>query len=388
VIGKINITETLRTNGITEDGVWLRVSIPNSDEFGWVAADVVTSDGDIQALDVVDIEMPVLRPFQSLTISTPTEFERCDGTLPAGVLVQTPNVEQAVTLTINEQELHLAGTFFFRADEVLQLDVLEGYAEVKDTLIPAGAQLVDSDAVPAEVDALASLPLNNLERRVRIPQVLTADDITEQVAALRAEQIPPPVPTEVVVDPSGCIRETRRKVTLWAGPGDFYEAVNELDAGVEISPTRQTTDPNGGIWYQLDNSNWIRGALVNEKGECETPPTVARIEAPATNTLSLERCESENGPLRVGQQVKIQFRPQPFITWGEARDAVKIDPGKISVGDTTYRPEVTEPERLGTIDERYVRTFYIYWTATAGTYRIVGERLHYIPICSITVPVE
>ncbi len=392
VIEKINITKTLRANGITEDGLWLRVIIPNRDDFGWVSADVVTSDGNIRALDVVDLETPVLRPFESFELTNSSTFERCNGALAAGMLVQTPNVEQAVTLTINNTVLRLAGTFFLRvdsADAVLQLDVMEGFAEYEDTLIPAGARFEAGAAVPVNADTLAGLPLNNLPRRVRMPQVLTLDEITEQVAALRAgQEVRPPVEEVIAEDPNRCIRMTRRKVTLWAGPGDFYEAVNELDAGVEVYPTLQTNDPNGGIWYQLNNTNWIRGAFVSEKGACEAPPVVTRIEAPPTNTLSLETCESENGPLRVGQLVKIQFRPQPFITWGEARDAVRIDPGKISVGNSTYRPEATEPIRLGTVDERYIRTFYIYWTAKAGTYRIVGERLHYIPICSITVPVE
>jgi hypothetical protein len=388
-IGRINITETLLANGITDDGVWLRVSIPNTDEFGWIASELVTSDGNITTLDVVNPNTPVLRPFQSFELTSASGFELCDGTLPAGMLVQTPNVEQPVTLTINDRVLRLAGTFFFRADEMLELDVLEGYAEYENTLLPAGTRFEGGEAIAAVLDALTSLPLNNLPRRVQMPQSLTVADIAEQVEALRAGQAPEPVATEVVVDdPTRCTRETRRKVTLWAGPGDFYEAVNELEAGVEVYPTLQTTDPNGGVWYQLDNTNWIRGALVREQGACEAPPVVTRIDAPSTNTLSLETCESENGPLRVGQRVKIQFRPQPFITWGEARDAVSIDPGKISVGNKTYRPEVTEPLRLGSVDERYVRTFYIYWTATAGTYRIVGERLHYIPICSVTIPIE
>jgi hypothetical protein len=390
VIEKINITETLRANGITADGEWLRVNIPNTDNFGWITANIVTSDGSIRSLNVVDLDTPVLRPFQVFEFSSSSDFALCDGALPAGMLLQTPNVEQAVTLTINDHILRLAGTFFLRAEDILQLDVLEGYVEYEDTLIPAGARFESGEAVPGTLDSLAGLPLNNLPRRVRMPQTLTLAEIEEQVAALRTGQSPEPVATtEVVIDDSSrCGRETRRKVTLWAGPGDFYEAVNELDAGIEVYPTLQTTDPSGGVWYQLDNTNWIRGALVSEKGECEAPPAVTRIDAPPTNTLSLETCESENGPLRLGQLVKIQFRPQPFITWGEARDAVKIDPGKITVGNKTYRPEATEPLRLGTVDERYVRTFYIYWTATAGTYRIVGERLHYIPICSITVPVE
>ena len=38
-------------------------------------------------------------------------------------------------------------------------------------------------------------------------------------------------------------------------------------------------------------------------------------------------------------------------------------------------------------DERYLRIFRANWTAEPGTYRVRGERLSYIAICYLTVPV-
>jgi hypothetical protein len=36
--------------------------------------------------------------------------------------------------------------------------------------------------------------------------------------------------------------------------------------------------------------------------------------------------------------------------------------------------------------ERYYRLFHASWIAQAGTFRIIGNRLHYTVICDITVP--
>jgi hypothetical protein len=106
--------------------------------------------------------------------------------------------------------------------------------------------------------------------------------------------------------------------------------------------------------------------------------------------LSLETCETTNGPLRARQQVRIEFTPPAFDNRGEARDAPRIDPGRISIGARMYRAEVTDMVQLGTVgvDDRYLRTFYITWTAVPGTHRIVGDRLSYEPICTLVVPVS
>ena len=235
--------------------------------------------------------------------------------------------------------------------------------------------------------------LHLLPVSLRLPEAITEDDILRSGGGSIGKRWhrPPPRPApQPTVDPNICRRETRRTTTLYAGPGDFYEAINELPPARSVEPRLQTTDPDGRAWWQLGSSNWVLAADVRVSGDCAEIPRTQVVPAPRNNTLSLETCETTNGPLRAGQRVTIQFIPPAYETLGEAREAVRIDPGRISIDARTYRTTASDPILIGTIgeDERYLRRFYINWTAEPGTFRIVGDRLSYEPICTLTVPVE
>ncbi|HEX2908219.1 MAG TPA: hypothetical protein VHO69_15215, partial [Phototrophicaceae bacterium] len=197
----------------------------------------------------------------------------------------------------------------------------------------------------------------------------------------------PEAPIAAQADTS-CKRIARRDTTTWAGPGDFYEAVNDLTAGTRLLPTLQTTDPDGNIWWQLNNTNWMAVDDALQTGECEAIPVMQHVPPPRTNTLSLETCKATNGPLRAGQQVTIEFIPQAFENSADAYNALKIDPGRIKIDEKWYRTQATDPIVIGSVGgERYIRRFYLIWEAKPGTYRIDGDRLHYSPSCTVTVPV-
>src|SRR5690606_38284469 len=114
----------------------------------------------------------------------------------------------------------------------------------------------------------AALPLNNLTRRFSLPPTLTAEDITELTAAYETRVETVTVVATLAPDTS-CRRTTREALTLWAGPGSFYEASNELPAGRGVQPVLATADPDGQIWWPLRDSNWVRARLISETGECQ-----------------------------------------------------------------------------------------------------------------------
>lgn len=390
IIGQAAVNNGLILNGRTADGRWLRAQVRNRDAYGWVSAEVLNVQGNVNALVAADEHALVQRPFQSfdLTIEN-TVF--CDGALPGGVLMQAPGTDAPVTFVINASQLTLTGTAFVRAGGAVY--ALQGYAILDELFVPAGAwALPGQGAEPFDPAELIALPLHLLPVSVRLPAAITEGDIARLESEYRAAQAaeaatPAPPPT---ADPTICRRTTRRAATLYAGPGDFYEAINELRAGQSVTPTLQTADPDGRTWWQLRSSNWILAADVREAGECQPVPRAQVVPAPHENRLSLETCETTNGPLRAGQRVTIEFTPPPWNNWGEAHDAVIVDPGHISIGARTFRTQATDPIQIGTVgvDDRYLRRFYITWAAELGTYRIVGDRLSYEPICTLTVPVE
>jgi hypothetical protein len=403
IVERLAIDKTVIANGRTERGDWLRVKIPNSNDLGWIAADVGRAGGDLRTLSVVGIDTPVYRPFQVLTLKT-QDYSLCEGALNSGLLLQTPNTFTNVDMIVNGIQMRLAATAFLQAQPGMNLtiSVLQGQAELtangETQFIPAGARAsvpideqgmatgAPSMAEPYDLTVLRGLPLNSLPARLTLIDPLTPESIESAIAqhaVVEFAETPEAIP---VVDTS-CRRRTVRPTALWAGPGLFYDAVNNLPRGTVVRPIYQTTDADQNVWWQLSSSNWIQASDVEQSGECAPIPVTNAVSPPRTNTLSLETCESRNGPLRVGQEVTIEFIPPPWNNLGEAREAVRTDPGTIRVGQQRLRVYASEPIRLGTVDDRYLRKFSATWTATAGTYRIEGKWLSYLPTCTITVPV-
>jgi hypothetical protein len=391
ILARVGVNESLVVNGRFEDGGWLRAQLRDSNTVAWVAADVVRGDG-WDSLPVVAADAPVYRPFEIMTL-TSGGGALCDGALTDGLLLQTPSVDTSVKVTLNGSGLVLAGTFFITAEDArLTIYALDGGALLDGTYIPAGAVADDGTVTGYPANLLPGLPLANLPTFIRVAAPLTEIQISEAQAAYAAAQAAQAEPVAEVtpaVDTT-CRRFVRRDVSLYAGPGSFYEAINELQSGSTVDPIFKTTDPQGATWYQLRGSNWIPAAQVVEEGECPAIAVTTNVEAPRTNQISLETCQTTNGPLRAGQSVTIQFTPPPWDNYPDARDAANIDPGHITIGTERLRARATQPLLIaGTIgqeDERWQRQFYVTWQAVPGTFRIEGDRVSYNPICTITVP--
>ncbi len=395
ILKELGLRDTVIANGRTRDGLWLRVFVPGSNQLGWASTSLITSAAPVSALNVVDENTPFFRPFQVFDVQTGADDAWCDRAPQSGLLIQTPNVRTQVHLTVNGADLSLAGTIFVQtqADGRLRISVLDGQIEVsaqgETRFVPAGAQTdlpssgAPTPAAPYDLGPLAALPVNNLPYRLTLPAPLDQAALDALVAAHFA-----PTPTPVSPNPdegvAQCVRRVRENVSLWAGPGTYYEIANPIAAGTLVDPVLQTTDADGAIWWQLPNSNWIRAAAVESTGDCPDVPIAEYTPPPATNHLSLETCMTSNGPLRAGQWVTIDFVPPAVATIQEAQQAPRIDPGRIMVGSERLRVRSSRPVKIA--DERYVITYSTQWSAESGTFRITGKRLSYEVICDITVP--
>lgn len=400
IITQLGLRDTALANGRTDDGRWLRITIPNTNQLAWVSRDVLTTQEDINHLDIVDETTPFFHPLQVLSLQTGTHDAPCPGTPESGLLIQTPNTFTDVTLIVNGVTLRIAATAFLQTEDGdLTIHVLDGHAEVNAQggaqYVPAGAQTqvaLDADfaaagppdpALPYPFMRLETLPLNNLAYRFALPQPPDQDTIEAMVAAYYAPP-PTPAPDETLAENTRCVREMNRNASLWAGPGMYFEIVRPITAGTRVYPIYQVTDAERIDWWQLTNNNWVRVDAVTSTGECDDVPITTRVEAPPTNTLSVERCETTNGPIRVGQRVTIEFIPPAFETPNAALEAPQIDPGRITVGPQRISVYASNPIKIA--EERYIRVFRGTWTAQAGSYRIEARRLSYILTCDITVP--
>ncbi len=388
ILEQIFVRQSVLAHGRTEDGVWLRVNIPGTLERGWVSSEVGAPEGDVFQLPVMDNDTPFLRPFQVMTITTDSAAGLCGDVADGGVLLQTPNPDDQVNLTINDDALAIAGTVYLEAnDNALRISVLEGIVESDGVLAPTGTEITPGDgaATPLEsTERLLALPVNNLPTRVQVPQPATQDEIEARILAFNA--VPPtPVPT-ATIPANICAYTVRRNNTaLRAGPGTFYESINTLNAGIELVIVLQNTDADGRTWYQLRNGNWIAADAIAQTGDCNPIPVTDFVAAPRTNTVQMETCEASNGPLREGQVVTFEFRPPAADNFPEMEAAPRIDPGRIEVEGQPLRVRVTDPILIASEPERWARIYSATWEAQAGTYRVESARLSYILICELTV---
>ena len=241
VIADLAVNNSVIANG--RSGDWLRVTVPATGAVGWAAA--ASLAGDARALPAVEPGAKVAQPFQIVAFRS-NGNPACGDLLPAGALLQTPSTEwkDAVSLTINGADLRLAGTIFMALeDDTLNVTALDGVATVVSDgemqIIPAGgtASVTSgsvSPATPYNASLTAALPVNNLPRRFQVTPPQTQDALDARIAALTV-----PTPTAVPVQPTPsnvCRRIVAHRSTTWSGPGEDYEALAQLEAGVTINP--------------------------------------------------------------------------------------------------------------------------------------------------------
>jgi hypothetical protein len=395
IVERVAVNSVLSANGISEDGAWFRVTVPNTDISGWVSTEVVLTNGDANSLHVVNADTPIRSAFDEFLLETGMDDAPCDAAPPSGLLLQTPNREQEVTLKINGAVLRFAGTLFLQAQEQFTVNVLDGFAWVQsngvERYVPAGARAVISqDAEPQTVEPYAyndvqALPVMFLESRFAVPQPLTPDDIETLTAQANAPVIEA---TEEANPAEQCRRRVIWGEYLYDGPGEDYEQLDFLEPRQRVYPIGQTTGEDGEIWWQLrPHGSWVQARGIESEGDCPIVPETdfARAPGSGTNTLQLDTCTTTNGPILSRQHVTITFIPRVWGTFEEAELATYRDRGRITVGNQRLHVAVDGPVRVG--EYRYIRAFSATWIARPGTFRVAGRHLAYEIICNINVPV-
>ncbi len=197
VLGALAPGEAVTANGRLADGSWLRIRMPETGDTGWVYAPLMSGEGDLSALDVVDPWEPYYAPFQAFYFRSGVADSPCAEAPESGLLVQTPEGIAEVRLLINEVAVRLGSTAFLQAQPGSEMTVslLEGSAQVQASgviqdLLP-GTQVsvpLDQNLAPAgppgvpepyDMADLQALPLDQLERSVTIPPPLGQESITE-----------------------------------------------------------------------------------------------------------------------------------------------------------------------------------------------------------------
>ncbi len=196
IIGIVKAGQLVTVTGRLEDTSWLRVQIPDTQALGWISRTLIpdVEDRNLAALEVVDAG-PQYGPMQAFYFNSSDRGDVCPEAPDSGILIQTPEGVAEITLLINEIDVQIGSTVYFRAvpGGNMTVSVVEGLVYVEtdgQTVgIPAGSEAtipLNEDMKPAgppnqahgyNMDQMNLLPVELLERDITIHQPLTDAEI-------------------------------------------------------------------------------------------------------------------------------------------------------------------------------------------------------------------
>ena len=164
IAGNLSSGDVVTANGRTEDGQWLRILIPSTQEHGWIYAPLLTINGDANILSVVDDSngASTFGPMQAFYFETGIQAVTCIEAPRNGIFVQTPEGVGEITLQINEVTIQLGSTAFLQTtpDNEMRINVIEGHALVEAFGVQQEARMNMRIRVPLdENQAAAGSPL-------------------------------------------------------------------------------------------------------------------------------------------------------------------------------------------------------------------------------------
>lgn len=198
IVDLLDAGERVIANAQLADGSWLRIRTTLDDgvtELGWIAADFVSPEGDLdilsaltpeEAADVPDDLAATYGPMQAFFFQSDVDDAPCEEAPNSGLLVQTPEGVASVTLWMDEVVIQMNGTGFVQAEPGgnLTVNVIDGIAEVEangDSRTAVGGTAIsvplDAELSPEDVpgapelidpDDVQSLPFEALDDEVQM----------------------------------------------------------------------------------------------------------------------------------------------------------------------------------------------------------------------------
>jgi uncharacterized protein YraI len=272
VVGSLAAGDTVTADGRLADSSWLRLQLADGGT-AWVFASLVSTDGDVTTLNVVDSGDTgggsPMNPMQAFYFRSGIGDSQCTEAPDSGMMIQTPEGAEKISLTVNEVKLELGSTAFLEAEtgNEMLVNVIEGSGSVEaegvTQIIPAGTFVsvpMDENLAPSgppsapqpyDETALAALPVNNLERSITINPPLTQEEI-DNLTNMQ------PIPGQwlyqsgTITASAGCpagfasyFPQTNNVVDIDPNQ-DFTEAFLATEQGAP--PGMTFTSPEPGVW--------------------------------------------------------------------------------------------------------------------------------------------
>jgi hypothetical protein len=204
VLGSLASGQVVTATGRNAVGDWLYGQF--GEQSGWVFAQLVTIEGDINLLSIIETDntthsqptaesQPIYGPMQAFYFKTGRGDAPCAEAPDSGILIQTPSGAAQIDLLANEVRITLGSTVYLQAQPGgdMLITVVGGQATVSafgaTVIAPAGTRVripVDNDlkasGPPAPLESyqvtdVAALPVTYLPDVITVALPLSADEI-------------------------------------------------------------------------------------------------------------------------------------------------------------------------------------------------------------------
>lgn len=131
VVGSLTNGQSINAFGRNQVGDWLKIRL-DSDTVGWVYAPLMTMEGDIETLSIVE-ENGESSSAQAYYFRTGIGDAPCEEAPNSGILVRSPEGIGEVNMTLNGVSVSFGSTLFMQAEPEgdLNVSVLQGHARLK-----------------------------------------------------------------------------------------------------------------------------------------------------------------------------------------------------------------------------------------------------------------
>lgn len=249
IIKAAELDQPLVANGRLENNEWIRVLLTTEDRrLGWIAADYLTVDGDIESLQIIpeDIamsdtpdELALYGPMQAFYFQTGIDDSPCAQAPNSGILLQTPEGVASVSIWMDEVVIQMDDTVFLQAQPSgdLTVNVLAGTAQVE----------ANGETSTALAGMAINVPLDEDLRANDVPSEPQAFD-TEDIQALPIEllEVPIVIPEPVTVLPG----------TPIAGQWAFNWSISSLNCPDGTNVPFTSTGGTSPISIQAESLRW------------------------------------------------------------------------------------------------------------------------------------
>jgi hypothetical protein len=364
----------LITDGLSDDGRWLRVTHEN--QLGWVSRDFVQADNLDTLLPVAQHPPSVMQAFYLRTGVTGLS---CEEAPPSLLVVQSPQ-HLTINLTINGANLELGSTVAFSSspETGMQIGVLDGHVAFEDgTRVEEGETILlvlDEDGQFAgekdeprpftaeelqQFSGLEQLPDGLLSYTIEAPEINTEQneagqensvneppatpleetpltELTEETVAVTASPLPTIAPTAT---PCPCSQPAPQPLTVAApcvaqridtrtyevtNPNNFDVPINWSIAAPPHSGT-ETVPANGMKVISVPGSNgnghgfiinvsWSGGSATADSNLCApTAPQAQGVNGPSNNNSQPPQTTPEPQPPQTTAEPQPSPAPTPTL---------------------------------------------------------------------------